>query len=119
MSLGKAIRRRESRLFRKEKGSRRNRDAENRALQKFEQAGFKRRPDYRGRTNWMVAQSRLPAAVRDLVTAGWHVEAEGKLFRNPNSVSMHLSSGIDWFELHGSIEFGDSRITATQAACPR
>ena len=59
----------------------------------------------------MVAQSRLPAAVRDLVTAGWHVEAEGKLFRNPNSVSLHLSSGIDWFELHGSIEFGESRIT--------
>jgi hypothetical protein len=88
----------------------RNRDAENRALQRFERAGFKRRPDYRGRTNWMVTQSRLPAAVRDLVTDGWHVEAEGKLFRNPNSVSMHLSSGIDWFELHGSVEFGEARI---------
>ena len=24
---------------------------------------------------------------------------------------MHLSSGIDWFELHGSVEFGESRIT--------
>jgi hypothetical protein len=98
-------------LISERKRIRRNRDAENRALQKFEEAGFKRRPDYRGRTNWMVAQSRLPAAVRDLVTAGWHVEAEGKLFRNPNSVNMHLSSGIDWFELHGSIEFGESRIT--------
>ncbi len=98
-------------LISERKRIRRNRDAENRALQKFEEAGFKRRPDYRGRTNWMVAQSRLPAAVRDLVTAGWHVEAEGKLFRSPNSVNMHLSSGIDWFELHGSIEFGESRIT--------
>ena len=88
----------------------RNRDAENRELQRFEQAGFKRSSDYRGRTCWMVTQSRLPSAVRDLVTAGWHVEAEGKLFRSPNSVSMHLASGIDWFELHGSIEFGESRI---------
>jgi hypothetical protein len=98
-------------LVSERKRIRRNREAENQALQKFEEAGFKRRLDYRGRTNWMVAQSRLPAAVRDLVTAGWHVEAEGKLFRNPNSVNMHLSSGIDWFELHGSIEFGESRIT--------
>ena len=89
----------------------RNPHAESKSLQKFEQAGFKQRSDYRGRTNWMVPQSRLPAAVRDLVTAGWHVEAEGKLFRNPNSFSMHLSSGIDWFELHGSIEFGDARIS--------
>ena len=60
---------------------RRNREAETRALQRFEQTGFKRRADFRGRTNWTLTQTRLPAALRDLVAAGWHVEAEGKLFR--------------------------------------
>jgi superfamily II DNA or RNA helicase len=90
----------------------RNRDSESRALQKFETEGFKRRPDHLGRTLWTIPKSRLPGAVRDLVAAGWEVEAEGKLFRNPNSLSLRISSGIDWFELHGTIEFGGAQVTA-------
>jgi SNF2 family DNA or RNA helicase len=83
---------------------------ESQAKQKFEQVGFKQQRDFRGTLIWSIAQSRLPAAVRDLVAAGWHVEAEGKLFRNPDSFKVQLSSGIDWFELHGTIEFGDARV---------
>jgi superfamily II DNA or RNA helicase len=90
----------------------RNRDFENRAMQEFEGSGFKRRPDYSGGSLWIIPQSRLPAAVRDLVAAGWQVEAEGRLFHNPNSVNLHIASGIDWFELHGTVEFGESRIMA-------
>jgi hypothetical protein len=89
----------------------RNPTAEIQARQKLQDAGFRRQRDYRGGEVWTVSQSHLPAAVRDLVTAGWHVEAEGKLFRNPDSLSLHIASGIDWFELHGSVEFGDSRIS--------
>ena len=92
----------------------RNRAHENLAMQKFEAAGFRRRSDYRGRTLWTIHQSRLPGAVRDLVAEGWEVEAEGKLFRNPNSLSLRLSSGIDWFELHGTIDFGEARVTVPQ-----
>ena len=80
------------------------------AIQTVEEAGFRRRRDYRMGEVWTISQARLPAAVRDLVTSGWHVEAEGKLFRNPDSLSLHIASGIDWFELHGTAEFGDARI---------
>jgi superfamily II DNA or RNA helicase len=80
------------------------------ARRSFEEAGFKKQLDYRGTAIWTISQSRLPGAVRDLVVSGWQVEAEGKLFRNPDSFKLHLSSGIDWFELHGTIEFGDIRI---------
>jgi hypothetical protein len=80
------------------------------AKQKFEQAGFKQQRDYRGALIWNIAQSRLPGAIRDLVATGWQVEAEGKLFRNPDSFKVQLSSGIDWFELHGTIEFGNSHV---------
>ena len=38
------------------------------------------------------------------------MEADGKLYRNPRPLSLRISSGIDWFELHGSAEFGDSSI---------
>jgi superfamily II DNA or RNA helicase len=83
---------------------------ENLSRQKFEEAGFKKQRDYRGAIIWTISQSRLPAAVRDLVADGWHVEAEGKLFRNPDSFKLQISSGIDWFELHGTAEFGSSRV---------
>jgi hypothetical protein len=89
----------------------RNPEAEAQARQKFEDVGFKSRREYRGGDIWTIAQSRLPAAIKDLVTAGWHVEAEGKLFRNPDSLNLHISSGIDWFELHGTAEFGGSHIS--------
>ncbi len=84
---------------------------ENLARQKFEEAGFKKQRDYRGAVVWAIPQSRLPGAVRDLVAAGWHVEAEGKLFRNPDSFKLQISSGIDWFELHGDVEFGSARVS--------
>jgi hypothetical protein len=88
----------------------RNSKTEDLARRNFEEAGFRRQRDYRGMDIWTISQSRLPGAARDLVASGWQVEAEGKLFRNPDSFKLHLSSGIDWFELHGTIEFGDTRV---------
>jgi superfamily II DNA or RNA helicase len=88
----------------------RNPEFENIAIQKVEQAGFSIRRDYRSGDIWTISQARLPAAVRDLLSAGWHVEAEGKLFRNPDSISFHISTGIDWFELHGTVEYGNTRL---------
>jgi SNF2-related domain/Helicase conserved C-terminal domain/Bacterial SNF2 helicase associated/SWIM zinc finger len=49
----------------------------------------------------------LPRAVTSLLAHGWRVEAEGKLYRNPAVASLSVSSGIDWFELHGSLNFGE------------
>jgi superfamily II DNA or RNA helicase len=88
----------------------RNPEIEKLALQKLEQAGFQSRHNSGKSRIRTISQSRLPAAVRNLVTAGWHVEAEGRLFRNPGSIHLHVSSNIDWFELRGSAEFGDFRV---------
>ena len=54
-----------------------------------------------------VAPRNLPRAVTSLLANGWRVEAEGKLYRNVASSSLSVTSGIDWFELHGSLKFGD------------
>ena len=54
-----------------------------------------------------VTPRNLPRAVTSLLANGWRVEAEGKLYRNPASSSLSVSSGIDWFELHGSLNFGE------------
>src|SRR5207302_1060453 len=40
-----------------------------------------------------------------LVKAGWHVEAEGKMFRRSSQFRSELGSGVDWFELHGAADY--------------
>jgi superfamily II DNA or RNA helicase len=54
-----------------------------------------------------LAPGRLPRAVRELVREGWHVEAEGRLYRHSGAFRIDVTSGVDWFELHGAVEFGD------------
>ena len=52
----------------------------------------------------------LPQAVRRLTEMHWHVEAEGKLYRQSGKVKIEVSSGIDWFELHGEADFGGQTV---------
>ncbi|HTS64589.1 MAG TPA: SNF2-related protein [Candidatus Acidoferrales bacterium] len=57
---------------------------------------------------WEIAPTKLPRVVHALVEAGWHLEAEGKIFRRPGSFRMEVSSGVDWFELHGEVSYGET-----------
>lgn len=72
--------------------------------------GFKQVQNWNGPETWELAARNLPAAVKRFVTSGWKVEAEGKLFRNPGKIDMRVKSNIDWFELHGVIEYGDTKV---------
>lgn len=56
---------------------------------------------------WEIAPSKMPRIIRTLVEAGWHVEAEGKYFRRPGEFRIEVSSGVDWFELHGDVQYGE------------
>jgi superfamily II DNA or RNA helicase len=55
-----------------------------------------------------LAVRHLPIVVRELTAEGWHVEAQGKLYRPPGKFDIKVSSGVDWFELHAAMEFGDT-----------
>jgi superfamily II DNA or RNA helicase len=70
---------------------------------------------------WHMAPKRLPTVVRACLEAGWHIEAEGKTFRRPGAVRMDVSSGVDWFELHGEVEYGETtaKLPALLAAVRR
>ncbi|HUF94124.1 MAG TPA: SNF2-related protein, partial [Candidatus Limnocylindria bacterium] len=50
---------------------------------------------------------KLPRAVAALLAEGWHVEADGKLYRHAGAVHIDVTSDIDWFELRGTVEFGE------------
>ena len=49
---------------------------------------------------------RMAQVTRDLVQAGWRVEAEGKLIRPAGEFKLAVTTGIDWFELGGQVDFG-------------
>lgn len=51
---------------------------------------------------------RLPAIVSALVAAGWDVEAEGHKVRAAGEFRMNVTSGVDWFELETTIDFGQA-----------
>ena len=84
--------------------------AERQALQRLQQLGFRRpfAPVGAG-TDHTVAIAQFGRAVRTLVAEGWHVEAEGSAFRTAHAMRLQVKSGIDWFELHGDLDFGEGR----------
>jgi len=57
---------------------------------------------------WELAPKQLPRVARSLVEAGWHIEADGKMFRRPGDFRISVSTGVDWFELHGQVEYGET-----------
>jgi SNF2 family DNA or RNA helicase len=92
---------------------RRDLTAERAWLQRLQQLGFHRPWYFDTRAGTMaIAVDRFPGAVRALVEEGWHVEAEGRVFRPATALRMQVKSGVDWFELHGRVEFGEGRSVA-------
>jgi superfamily II DNA or RNA helicase len=86
-------------------------DAERTAAARLEQVGFHSKRSYSGAEETLeLAPRNLPRAVRLLLLEGWRVEAEGKLYRQPGEIKIEVTSGIDWFELHGGVSFGDQEL---------
>jgi superfamily II DNA or RNA helicase len=90
---------------------RRDFDAEAAADALLDQLGVKRGPAsyWEPEPARVFAASKLPGVVRSLVEAGWHIDAEGKIFRRPGSYRLEVSSGVDWFELHGEVDYGNTK----------
>ena len=53
---------------------------------------------------------RMGPVTKDLVLAGWRVEAEGKLIHPAGEFKLALSTGIDWFDLDGGIDYGGQSV---------
>ena len=81
----------------------RDTEAEGAAQEKLKDLGL--RPAGMGGPALRLSAKSMPRVVRELLHAGWHVEAEGKAFRRPGATKVDVRSGIDWFELHGEVEY--------------
>ncbi len=87
----------------------RDREREEAARERLLELGFRKLSGgYDANPGFDLAATRLPRVVRELMTDGWRVEAQGKLYRAPGRFNLEVSSGVDWFELHGAVEFGDT-----------
>ena len=84
----------------------RDESAERKAVERLAKLGVREALGYSTllREFWF-SRRHLLRLVRVLVNEGWHVEAEGKLYRRAGAVKIRVSSGVDWFELHGDIDF--------------
>ncbi len=62
---------------------------------------------------FQVPRAQFADQVRLLLERGWEVRAEGQKLRRPtaDNINLTVSSNVDWFELDGEIEFGDTRTS--------
>ena len=94
----------------------RDKKAESAALEELPAAGFfapaKDAFDTEDRSwDFLLLARNLPTAAAKLLASGWHVEAEGKKFRTAGESRIRIASGIDWFELHGGVDFGGTEAS--------
>jgi superfamily II DNA or RNA helicase len=57
-----------------------------------------------------VLESRLPSMLTKLLDEGWTVFGNKTLFRRGGEISVNVTSGIDWFDLDGYVDFDGQRI---------
>jgi hypothetical protein len=68
----------------------------------------------------LVEIDHLSGVVRALLDLGWRVEAEGRSVRRASAAGYRVTSGIDWFELAGRVEYdGASAPVAALALAAR
>ena len=82
--------------------------AERQAVERLLALGVKREWDYRRSAHAMIiARSRMSTLVLALAREGWQVTVGGRGYAAPGAIHATVSSGIDWFDLHGSVRYGD------------
>jgi superfamily II DNA or RNA helicase len=84
---------------------------EREASERMHAVGFRKQSSYYNPDAvYETAPNNLPAIIRKLTGENWHIEADGKLYRQPGAINIEVTSGIDWFELHGAADFGGQSV---------
>ncbi len=58
----------------------------------------------------LVKRAKLGLLTRTLMREGWQVNVEGIKYRSPGAITASVSSGIDWFDLRGTVQYGDVEV---------
>jgi len=87
---------------------RRREDAELQARERLRALGARDEWNYTAKAHGLVVStSNLMPMVRALVTEGWEVNANGIAYRAAGRIRAAVRSGVDWFDLSGTVPYGD------------
>ena len=91
---------------------RRREDAELQARERLRALGARDEWSYTAKAHGLVVStSNLMPMVRALVTEGWHVDANGITYRAAGRIRAEVRSGVDWFDLSGTVPYGDLDVS--------
>jgi len=76
---------------------------EDQALASLISLGFRTAGE--GETALLLPAARMGSATDELLRQGWRVFADDKPVRASAAPRLTIASGVDWFELHGQVEF--------------
>lgn len=94
---------------------RRRQAAERNAITKLRSLGAQELYSFTDRRMAMtVPVLALPRLLSTLVREGWAVEADGQSYVASGRLQVHVSSGIDWFDLEGSVRYGEHEVSLPQ-----
>jgi superfamily II DNA or RNA helicase len=82
----------------------RDQEAESAAAQRLMQLGV-RPARINGSQALELKPTQLPKLVRELVAAGWKIEADGKLYRQASDFKLAVHTERDWFDLNATADF--------------
>jgi len=57
-----------------------------------------------------IQETRLPEVVAKLIEAGWEVRGAGGVYAGFGDLELAVSSGIDWFDVGGTVNFGAESV---------
>ena len=84
---------------------RRDREAETALLIQLSDLGVRPNPNAHLDADYRLTPRQLPALTEALLQRSWVVEADGVRMRSPGTMTFKVTSGMDWFELHGQVAF--------------
>ena len=88
----------------------RDRSWETRKLESLRALGLRPVDDALHGVPWQLSPTKLPEVAALLLEDGWTVEAEGVRIRRPGTWSFSVTSGIDWLDLDGGLDFGGELV---------
>jgi len=70
-------------------------------------------------TTYAMPRSQLLRVAQQLAAEGWWVEVDGHAFRMSSGVQAQVTSGIDWFDLDGTVQYGELSVTLAEVLAAR
>ena len=66
---------------------------------------------FRGGNVYSVRAKILPRVIAGLLNENWRVLGDKNIYRKPGSVSVSVSSGVDWFDVTGGVDFDGQTVS--------